>query len=397
VHVGADGTYIYTPAHGFVGTDTFTYSVTDGKVTVEKTVTVTVHPTNATPVVRDDTVTTKSGQPVTVNVLANDSDPDGDPLKVTAVSASAGLVSVNADGSLKYVPPQGFSGGVTLTYWVADGEGGHATAHVFVNVTGDDVVVQEPVPSSPVIERPDDTPPGMIVNGAVIDAVHNIHGLGSIAGSIGAHGVIVTAANAIDSLDGNAEFGAGIATVQRGALDKVRLQQIGETFDVSTRAGNLNSWDVRGATGFSLRFNIGASDISSGDRVSLILESVVRDRTLIVQFTGLVSDTSAHIVEYRVMQADGKPLPAWMERVGKDLVAGKWPVDQDIVDLKVIALLSDGTTITRDVHIQTNTGEIQPLEQQCTREHPRMFSDQLRARPMGAAADMERLRLVIGR
>ena len=185
--------------------------------------------------------------------------------------------------------------------------------------------------------------------------------------------------------------------VQRGALDKVRLQQIGETFDVSTRAGNLNSWDVRGATGFSLRFNIGASDIASGERVSLILESVVRDRTLIVQFTGLVSDTSAHIVEYRVMQADGKPLPVWMERVGKDLVAGKWPVDQDIVDLKVIALLSDGTTITRDVHIQTNTGEIQPLEQQCTREHPRMFSDQLRARPMGPAADMERLRSVISR
>jgi hypothetical protein len=254
-----------------------------------------------------------------------------------------------------------------------------------------------PTPDKPLIERPDETPPSVIVKGAVIDTVHSIHGLGSIAGSIGEHGAVITAANALQTLDGNSEFGPGIATVQRGALDKVRLQQIGETFDVSTRGSNLGSWDVKGATGFSLRFNTGESELGSGERVSLVLESVVRDRTLIVQFTGLVSDSSAHVVEYRVMQADGKPLPKWMDRVGKDLVAGKWPVDQDTVDLKVIAILSDGTTITRDVHIQTNTGEIQPLRDRCTLETPKMFSDQLRLRSGDPASDLQLLRSVIGR
>ena len=123
----------------------------------------------------------------------------------------------------------------------------------------------------------------------------------------------------------------------------------------------------------------------------------MREQTLIVQFSGLVSDTAAHVADYRVMQADGKPLPAWLDRVGRDMVAGKWPVDQDTVDLRVTAILSDGESITREVTIQTNTGEIQPREYQCTTERPRSFSDQLNRRPLQSSAEIDRLRSVFGR
>ena len=84
--------------------------------------------------VGNDTATADEDTPVTIDVLANDTDVDGDPLSVTTASAGNGTVTVNPDGTLTYTPNADFHGTDTITYTVSDGQGGITTATVTVTV-----------------------------------------------------------------------------------------------------------------------------------------------------------------------------------------------------------------------------------------------------------------------
>lgn len=101
------------------------------------TVTATDPPVNGAPIAAGDTLTV--GQDSTggsVTVLTNDTDPDGDPLSVSAVTQGGhGAVSINPDGSVRYVPAAGYSGPDSFTYTASDGQGGFDTATVTVTVT----------------------------------------------------------------------------------------------------------------------------------------------------------------------------------------------------------------------------------------------------------------------
>jgi len=135
VAVNANGSLNYFPGANFNGTDTITYSISDGKGgTASATVTVTVNAINDAPVAGNDTAVTDEDTAVTINVLANDSDVDGDALALTGASALHGSVTVNPDGSLTYSPVGNYNGADTITYSVADGKGGTATATVAVTV-----------------------------------------------------------------------------------------------------------------------------------------------------------------------------------------------------------------------------------------------------------------------
>ena len=96
----------------------------------------TVGGTNDPPVAVNDSATTKQDVSVTVAVLANDTDVDGDKLTVTGVTNSRydGAVAVNADGTVTYTPASLFAGVDTFTYTISDGHGGTATATVTVQV-----------------------------------------------------------------------------------------------------------------------------------------------------------------------------------------------------------------------------------------------------------------------
>jgi VCBS repeat-containing protein len=131
----------YTPAPNFFGQETFTYTVTDvSGETDTATVTVTVTDQNELPVAEDDelTVAEDSGE-ITIDVLANDSDPDpGDTLKITDVSDGSlnGLIQLAQDGlSFLYTPAANAFGDETFTYTISDGQGGTATATVTVTIT----------------------------------------------------------------------------------------------------------------------------------------------------------------------------------------------------------------------------------------------------------------------
>ncbi len=127
----------YRPAANYNGTDSFTYQVSDGQSqSASATVSITIRPVNDAPTAAADTASTKKNSAVTVTVLANDRDVDGDTLSVSSVGAAAtGTVTRLADGSVRYTPKKGWSGTDRFTYAISDGKGGTASATVTVTVT----------------------------------------------------------------------------------------------------------------------------------------------------------------------------------------------------------------------------------------------------------------------
>ena len=120
--VNNDGTLDYQGNSNFFGTDTITYTITDGNGTESTaTVTVDVAAVNDTTIAVDDTATTNEDTAVTIDVLTNDTDIDGDALSVASATATNGTVTINADGTLEYIGNQDFNGVDTITYVVSDG------------------------------------------------------------------------------------------------------------------------------------------------------------------------------------------------------------------------------------------------------------------------------------
>ncbi|WP_281685941.1 retention module-containing protein [Pseudomonas citronellolis] len=131
-----NGNVVFTPAKDVNGTGSFTYTVSDGHGgTSTASVTVGINAVNDAPVAKPDSASTQEDKPVTLNVLANDSDVDGDALSVTSASASNGSVTINADGTLTYTPKANFSGSDSITYTISDGHGGTASSTVALSVT----------------------------------------------------------------------------------------------------------------------------------------------------------------------------------------------------------------------------------------------------------------------
>lgn len=134
--VGADNKIRYTPRANYSGTDTFLYRVRDADgQSATATAFVTVVNVNDPPVANNDTFSATAGVVTSLNVLANDSDVDGNPLTVTAVSTpSTGTASI-ASNRISYTAPAGFAGSATFSYTISDGRGGTASANVTVNVS----------------------------------------------------------------------------------------------------------------------------------------------------------------------------------------------------------------------------------------------------------------------
>jgi VCBS repeat-containing protein len=123
-----DGTFVYTPAEGFFGSDSFVYRAFDGTAwSAAATVTIIVPPPNEAPVALGDAYTVAEDGMLTVaaaqGVLTNDTDPDGGALTARLLSGPAnGSLAFAADGSFVYRPAADWWGTDSFTYAARDGE-----------------------------------------------------------------------------------------------------------------------------------------------------------------------------------------------------------------------------------------------------------------------------------
>ncbi|MCC8998577.1 MAG: Ig-like domain-containing protein, partial [Candidatus Contendobacter sp.] len=201
------GAITYTPSAGFIGSDSFTYTMTDrfGQP-ASATVTVTVNPPGLS--VADDTATTTAGTPVTINVLANDT---GTGLSITQVSTpshgnasiSSGTITqvsrrpatgraitqvnrrpAGAGGVITYTPNADFTGTDRFSYTVTDSFGQSASATVTVTVM------------PPALDAVDDTATTQARTSVTINVLANDIGTGLTIAQVGApaHGSAVAGA-----------------------------------------------------------------------------------------------------------------------------------------------------------------------------------------------------------
>ncbi len=136
VTVNADGSFEYEPDTDYNGTDSFTYTVSDGNGGEdEATVNITVNPVNDVPTAGNDGASTTPGSPVTFGYFGNDRNPDGGgSLSFDAASLYGGTVIENGNRTFTYTPPAGFTGTDSFTYTIIDRDGDSVTATVTITV-----------------------------------------------------------------------------------------------------------------------------------------------------------------------------------------------------------------------------------------------------------------------
>jgi gliding motility-associated-like protein len=152
--VNSSGLVTFTPLASFNGATSIQYTVLDngGAESNETTITVTINAVNDAPVANEDGTSTTEDTPVTLNVVANDTDEDGT-INTTTVdlntstggiqatnTTAAGTFTVNASGIVTFTPVSNFNGPATLLYRVNDNEGATsnaATITITVNAVND--------------------------------------------------------------------------------------------------------------------------------------------------------------------------------------------------------------------------------------------------------------------
>jgi hypothetical protein len=132
VTMDANGDIRFVPDANFHGQASYTYWVSDGQTETPATMHVTLDAVNDAPVTTDETATASEDATLmftSAALLANDSDvdtaTDGDVLSISSVGqAEHGMVFLDANGDVRFVPDANYNGPASYTYWVTDGRNG---------------------------------------------------------------------------------------------------------------------------------------------------------------------------------------------------------------------------------------------------------------------------------
>lgn len=164
-----NGTYTYTPDADYHGSDSFTYTVSDGDKQDTAQVSITIYSVNDAPVAVDDAFLISEDSVLHLgegSLLGNDTDADKDPLAIVSVTDPGnGTLQDNGDGTYTYTPNADYYGGDSFTYTINDGSATD-TASVTILVTA---LNDAPVAGNDVYNTDEDIP----LNIAAVDLLSN--------------------------------------------------------------------------------------------------------------------------------------------------------------------------------------------------------------------------------
>ncbi|MGA7614707.1 MAG: Ig-like domain-containing protein [Thermoanaerobaculia bacterium] len=322
--LNADGSFSYTPNANYNGSDSFTYKANDGSLDSNvATVTITINAVNDPPVATGDSYTTTEDTPLNVvaatGVLANDTDPESDPLTAVLVSApSNGTLTLNADGSFTYTPSANFNGSDSFTYKANDGTSDSNVATVAINVTA---VNDPPVANGDSFSVNEDTPlpvaaPGVLANDTDVENDPLVAVL--VSGPANAASFTLNADgsfsytpnpnfNGADSFtykanDGSLDSNVATVTITVNPVDDAPVNSVpaaqtmdqGTTLTFSTGGGNaISISDVDagvGAMAVTLTASDGTLSLSGTAGLSFTTGSGTNDSTM--TFTGTVANVN---------------------------------------------------------------------------------------------------------
>lgn len=140
--LNSNGSFTYTPAENFNGTDSFTYQANDGQdLSNLVTVSLTILAENDAPVAAGDSYTTTEETPLTIaapGVLANDDDVENNSLTaVLDTAVTNGSLVLNSNGSFSYTPDSNFNGSDSFTYRANDGQDDSEIVTVNITILAD--------------------------------------------------------------------------------------------------------------------------------------------------------------------------------------------------------------------------------------------------------------------
>ena len=310
-----DGTVTFTPAANYTGPASITYTVQDGQGgedSGEAVVNVEVVGVNDGPQAVDDAVTTDEDTPVTIDVLANDTDTEGDALSITVatVPADQGTVEI-VNGELVFTPADNFNGEATISYGITDGNGGADIGEVVVTVTP---VNDGPVAVDDVITTDED-------EAVVIDLVGNDTDVDGDPLTIGTVTVPADQGTVVDNGDGTVTFTPaanfnGPATITYTVVDGAggtdtgeAVVSVGAVNDGPVAEDDSSTTDEDTAVTVDLLAN--DTDLD-GDDLTVISATVPADQgTLVDNGDGTVTFTPAEnfngeaTISYQISDSNG--------------------------------------------------------------------------------------------
>ncbi|MCB1483645.1 MAG: cadherin-like domain-containing protein, partial [Hyphomicrobiaceae bacterium] len=402
--INPDGSYSFAPLIGYAGAvpvATYTVEASSG---VTSTATLTLEVLSVPPTAKPDSIVTDPNIPVAIDVLQNDIQIAGNTYTVVQINGQpisveqpvtlpdgSGVVSLNSDGTLVFTPAATIYGNTSFTYTIMDDKGGSSTSTVSVTIRPPSTFIGA-VPFTPgtdALSASSTEPYSVQTSGIVVDTVERT-GLNSHASILSTERIVLDAVNSARSLNGMTELPSTDSVVGfvNRAIDEQRIAEA-----ASDLQGDLNSqsWMPDGMMGFSLHSRIGEGHLDNASSLDhkLVVEALVRDGTLYIQLKDFTALDTGHRVDwirrqgeaqFTVQLADGRPVPEWLSVSSQALLIGQRPANIESIDLRIVASFPDGATIIRYVSINTDTGEIEQIEnRRAGLERPVTLSQQFAA------------------
>jgi hypothetical protein len=254
-----------------------------------------------------------------VDMLPNDSDPDGDTLTLVSATSDAGEVTILPDGRVVFMPSRGFFGNAVVTYTISDGQGGFSTAQIIISVPPEDNHV-EPQNRLP---GPDDQPRSRFTG---------------------------------DPLAG----GLSVLMAAAGEDQSGLRDPFGRTDDIFRRFLETRSFkDSLAGDTLRTRSFLGASDglvigeVEGGRK--LWVETMRHEGSFVLKVYETAPNGRVTMVEHSLRSAGDI---GWLDRLGKDIHMGLPPAHLDSVEVEVEAVLSTGEVVKRKVVIDPTLGQV---------------------------------------